>query len=88
MTEVSVIDSWGQPGSPAMPRRLTAPQIADDLTARIAAGEYGPGSRLPSYAELAILYSVSITTAQRVYVILKARGDVESEPGRGHFVPE
>lgn len=70
-----------------MPRRLTAPQIADDITARIRSGEYPPGERLPSYAELALLYTVSKTTAQRVYVILKARGDVESEPGRGHYVP-
>ena len=70
-----------------MPRRLTAPQIADDLTARIKAGEYKPGERLPSYAELATLYSVSVTTAQRVYIQLKAARTVESEPGRGHFVP-
>lgn len=71
-----------------MPRRLTAPEIARDITARIATGEYPPGSRLPSYAELAALYSVSVATAQRVYIQLKAAGTVEGHPGRGHFVPD
>lgn len=70
-----------------MPRRLTAPQIADDIASRIRAGEYKPGERLPSYKELSDLYSVSITTAQRVYIHLKVAGTVESEPGRGHYVP-
>lgn len=39
------------------PRRLTHPQIADDLAARIDAGEYPVGSKLPTYAELRDIYS-------------------------------
>jgi len=71
-----------------MPRRLTAHEIAADLAARIRSGEHPPGSRLPSYTELADLYSVSRSTAQRVMLILSAQGVVRGEPGRGVFVPD
>ena len=37
--------------------------IADDIAARIATGECPPGARIPSYSQLATLYSVSISTA-------------------------
>jgi GntR family transcriptional regulator len=69
-----------------VPRQLTSTEIADDIAHRIAVGEYPPDTRLPSYRELADLYSVSISTAQRVILILSARGLVEGQPGRGVFV--
>lgn len=71
-----------------MTRRLTYMQIADDISTRIAAGEYPPGSQLPSYGQLATLYSVSISTAQRAILVLRTRGDAVGEPGRGVFVAE
>jgi GntR family transcriptional regulator len=71
-----------------MPRRLSSTEIADDLIARIDAGEYPPGAQLPSYSELAALYDVGISTAQRVILILKSSGVVRTEPGRGSFVVE
>jgi GntR family transcriptional regulator len=87
--DLAVIDFGGLPGSPDVPvRRLTYRQIADDLADRIAKGEYAPGSRLPSYAQLAALYNVSVSTASRAIAILSDRGVVEGEPGRGVFVPE
>lgn len=70
------------------PRRLTYREIADDLAERIAAGEYLPGEKLPSYAQLAAMYSVSVATAQRAYLLLGARGIVEGVQGRGVFVPD
>jgi GntR family transcriptional regulator len=71
-----------------VPVQLTFRQIAEDLTERIRRGEYPPGARLPSYTELAALYSVSLATAARAYGLLTDRGTVESSPGRGMFVPE
>lgn len=71
---------------PAVP--LTYAQIADDLAVRVAAGEYRPGQRLPSYAELASLYSVSVSTASRAVAILRDRQVVVGVPGRGVFVPQ
>jgi GntR family transcriptional regulator len=62
--------------------------IANDIEARIAAGEYPPGSKIPSYSQLADLYSVSISTAQRAVIVLRERGLVVGSQGRGVFVRE
>ena len=71
-----------------MPRHMSYRQIADDITARIGNGEYPPESKIPSYQQLAALYSVSISTAQRAVLVLQERGLVYGEPGRGVFVTE
>jgi GntR family transcriptional regulator len=71
-----------------MPRRMTFRQIADDIAARINAGEYQPAAQIPSYQQLAHIYSVSISTAQRAVLVLQERGLVYGEPGRGVFVHE
>lgn len=68
------------------PERLTYREIADDLEARIASGEYPPGSPLPSYRQLSEMYSVSVTTAQSAMRLLRDRGLTESVLGRGTFV--
>lgn len=62
--------------------------IANDIAARIAAGEYPPGSKIPSYSQLALLYSVSISTAQRAVIVLRERGLVQGAQGRGVYVRE
>lgn len=72
----------------SLPRRLTYRQIADDLADRIAAGEYAPGDQLPTYPQLAELYSVSYATAHRAITMLQARGIVRGEQGRGVFVED
>lgn len=71
-----------------MPVPMSYRQIADDIDKRIALGEYRPGQELPSYPELAGLYSVSRATAARAYALLKDRGSVVGSPGRGVFVAE
>lgn len=86
--QVIVVESGSQPGSIAMPLTMNYLQIADDLTARIAAGEYPPGSKLPSYDELAELYSVSFSTITRSIGVLRLKRVVVGQPGRGVFVPE
>lgn len=85
----AVIDSGCLPGSSDVPvRKLTYRQIADDLAERIAKGEYAPGARLPSYAQLAVLYDVSVSTTSRAIALLTDRGIVEGASGRGVFIPE
>ena len=72
-----------------VPKRMTFRQIADDLEERIANGEYGPpGSRLPSYLELAQLYTVGKSTAANVYSLLVDRGVVYGEQGRAMFISD
>lgn len=71
-----------------MPVRMTFRDIANDLAARIRNGEYPPGSLIPSYADLADLYSVSTATAYRAVSLLTDRGLVRGEQGRGVFVVE
>lgn len=62
--------------------------IADDIAARITTGEYPAGSKIPSYSQLATLYSVSISTAQRAVMVLRERGLVVGAQGRGVYVSE
>ena len=67
---------------------LSAEAIADDLADRIERGDrdHEPGSRLPSYLEMANLYGVSVSTIANVVVRLKERGLVVGAQGRGVFV--
>lgn len=68
--------------------RQTYAGIAADLEERIRLGEYPPGARLPTYRQLAGMYSVSISTAQRAVMVLRAREVVRGEQGRAVFVVE
>lgn len=68
--------------------RMTAEQIAADMEDRIRAGEYPPGSRLPTTVALANLYGVSLSSATKVFLILRERGLTESQAGVGIFVRE
>lgn len=61
-------------------------QLVRILLGRIAAGEFRPGDRLPSEAQLCECYGVSPMTVRRVINILADRGVVIAEQGRGTFV--
>jgi GntR family transcriptional regulator len=61
-------------------------QVADDLRARIAAGEYQQGARLPSERELIEVYAVSRPTIRDAVGLLRTEGVVIAEHGRGLFV--
>jgi len=69
-----------------MPVPPSSRDIADDLTARIRAGEYPPGSKLPTLRDLAAMYSVSVSTIQRALDRVDERGLIVSSQGRGTFV--
>jgi GntR family transcriptional regulator len=66
--------------------RTPAEQIADDLRAKINAGDLPPGARLPSERELAERYRVSSTTAVRAMERLRDEGLIDSKAGAGRFV--
>ena len=69
---------------PAIPP--TYREIADELTRRIKAGQYKPGTMLPSYSKLADEFEVSVSTIQQALRILRERGLTTGRPGRGVYV--
>ncbi|MEU5950639.1 winged helix-turn-helix domain-containing protein [Micromonospora sp. NPDC047465] len=71
-----------------MPIPMSSREIADDLSARIRAGEYPPGQKLPSLRELAELYSVSVSTIQRALELTRDRGHTVGRAGVGVYVAE
>ncbi|WP_319460106.1 winged helix-turn-helix domain-containing protein [Micromonospora sp. RTP1Z1] len=71
-----------------MPIPMGYRRIADDLRARIAAGEYPPGERLPTYKELAEMYSAGVSTIQKAVLLLQSEGAVVGVQGAGLYVPE
>ncbi|PZG07929.1 GntR family transcriptional regulator [Micromonospora craterilacus] len=62
-------------------------QLADLLRARIAAGEWPPGARLPSETDLVQQYELGRTTVRRAISSLRSAGVVEVIHGWGMRVP-
>ncbi|WP_329086881.1 GntR family transcriptional regulator [Streptosporangium sp. NBC_01469] len=65
---------------------LVYPQIAGRIRARIAAGDYPPGSLLPSESALVAEFRVSRTTARRGLAVLESEGLIIVMPGKGRVV--
>ena len=63
-------------------------RIADDIRAKIQAEEYPPGSKLPTYDELAEQYRCSIAATRRAVELLRQQGLVITLHGKGSFVRE
>lgn len=63
-------------------------RVVDSITAQIRAGELAPGDKLPTYAQLADHFRISVTTAQTALRILRERGLVEGHQGKGTYVSE
>ena len=63
-------------------------RVVDAITEQIRAGELAPGDKLPTYAQLAEQFKISVTTAQTALRILRERGLVEGHQGKGTFVAE
>ncbi|MFE1960922.1 GntR family transcriptional regulator [Streptomyces sp. NPDC059479] len=61
-------------------------RVLDALTAEISEGKYGPGEPIPSDAELVKRFGVARETARRAVRVLRERGLVETEWGKGTFV--
>jgi GntR family transcriptional regulator len=69
-----------------MRRPPTYRELAEDLHQRIETGEYATDEQIPSYRRLAELYGVSVSTVQRALSLLRDRGVVVGQPGRGVYV--
>src|SRR5258707_8356522 len=78
----------GRPYACVVPGESKYQRIADDLRARISSGEYPPGSRLPTKAELMDRYQVAVNTVERAIDELRKAGLVETLQGAGMFVRE
>ncbi len=74
------------PSSAQTARTPLARQIAEDLRRRIVAGEFSPGSRLPSEADLCEHYRVSRVTVRTAAKSLESQGLVDIRHGSGMFV--
>lgn len=61
-------------------------QVADDIQARIKAGQLQPGARLPGERELAEQYRIAYGTARRVIQELRDRGLAQTVPSKGTFI--
>ena len=69
-------------------RRHPYLQIADDLQGKIAAGQYQPGDKLPSNAQMQQEYGSSKQTITNAVRELQDRGLVATHSTRGAFVLE
>jgi GntR family transcriptional regulator len=67
-------------------RTSLARRLAEDVRSRIMSGEYAPGERLPSEAELVRRYEVSRVTVRTALRTLEAQGLVDVRHGSGSFV--
>ena len=67
-------------------RRIRYRDIADALRLRVESGELGPGSVLPSEADLSAAYDASRVTVRRALEQLREEGLVDSRQGFGWFV--
>lgn len=68
-------------------------RVIADIRARIASGEWPPGTKLPTTAELRELYRVQFAsptlataTVQSALAILKETGELRGQQGLGVFV--
>jgi DNA-binding transcriptional MocR family regulator len=63
-------------------------QLANDLRKRIVAGEWAPGSMMPSETRLSQENGVGRGTVRRAVAILRTEGLVDAAPGYGTRVRE
>jgi DNA-binding GntR family transcriptional regulator len=63
-------------------------RVVETITESIQSGALAPGDKLPTYAQLADEYKISVTTAQAAIRLLRDRGLVEGHQGKGTYVAE
>lgn len=60
--------------------------VAEDIEARIASGELGPGTRLRSERDLAEHYGRAYGTIRKAIGVLRDKGLIVTRHGRGNYV--
>jgi DNA-binding GntR family transcriptional regulator len=83
---VSIMGALRDSGWRGMAERGTYGRIADELGRQIEAGEFAPGSMLPSEASLAGRFEVARGTIRAALSVLEGEGRIEVVPGRGRRV--
>ena len=61
-------------------------QIMEQITQRIAVGDWPPNTPLPSIRELAVDIKVSVITVKRAYLELEREGVIATQQGKGSWV--
>lgn len=61
-------------------------QIMDQISRRIAVGDWPPGTVLPSVRELSADTKVSLITVKRAYLELARAGVIATQQGKGTWV--
>lgn len=91
-TGVCILSSLPQSSQPSTPSKTglgsTVQMVVDALSARLAAGEYPRGSRLPSERQLAASLQVARNTLREALDILEQRGLITRRAGAGSYVAE
>lgn len=74
--------------APLGSRETLSERLIRDLNMRILRGDWDPGDRLPSEADLAATYGVSRVTVRTALQALEVRGLVRIRHGAGSFVQQ
>lgn len=61
-------------------------QVANAIRAQVRAGVRKPGERLPTIPDLAVEFSVGITTIKLALLILRREGVVRGQPGKATYI--
>lgn len=61
-------------------------QIVGQITRLISAGQWVPGTRLPSVREVAAAHAVNPMTVSKAYALLESQGLLERQRGKGMVV--
>ena len=62
--------------------------VVDWIEANVRAGTYRPGDQLPTIRDLAALTDTNPTAVKTALLILRERGVVRGQQGKGNFVAE
>ena len=63
-------------------------QLVEQVTERVALGDWPPGTKLPSIREMAMALDISAITVKRTYLELERDGVIVTQQGRGSWVAE